>query len=608
MKSHFKLVSTHLIAVVFIAVLAVVLLPHSTFANAGTGGGGSGSCKGSNFCTSFGAVWRYRTTNSNSVTIPGLYGTTVSVTNCGSFGGYFEYVLVAKNGSSDVRSWAIGRTDPKSNSNTYRSTFFGGATAYRPSIDNGTLPATLVDGGDYSWPGVNTAFNNMPTAQKNGYSWDSISRLGWFCYSSANYTLTPTISTNPSAAVTAGGTVDADGVVKNAGPTASSNVNWQISEIVVPKGQAAPTAGGDSPKDPKTFFGSSGFSVVDSGTSGFPIGTQPLSPRTVAVPNSVIGTKLCFVLSVHPYNQGTTDWRHSAPSCVVVSKQPSIQLLGGDLRVGAAFVGNAAPAASNILTSVTINTGKSYGSWDEYGIIASGNVTGAASGSALAGGMACTGSTCATNTLTFANAAAPIGHYVSSNNIPDIASSFPVTSSTPQYSNLGDAALKRVETGSGNITIGGGTILKGQWLVVNAPTATVTITGDINYDTASLSTIGDIPQLVIIANQINIAGNVKNVDGWLIASGTNGIINTCSDIAATAPLTTSLCSNQLLVNGPVAAKQLYLRRTYGSDNGSVGQPAETFNLRPDVYLWATFQASKSARLETTYSQELPPRF
>jgi hypothetical protein len=327
---------------------------------------------------------------------------------------------------------------------------------------------------------------------------------------------------------------------------------------------------------------------------------------------NTVGSRICYTLSVQAVSGTSSNWAHSASVCVLIAIKPKIQIIGDDLRVGAAFVGSTAPAKSNILTSLTIKTGKSYGSWGEYGIAASGTVSGAASGSALAGGLACVGSTCQTNTLTFANAAAPIGNYVSSTSIPDIAASFPISASTPQYVSLADTALQRVETASGNITIAGGTILKGQWLVINAPTATVTITGDINYDPSVLTSISQIPQLVIIANQINIAGNVKNVDAWLVASGSAGIVNTCSDVAITAPLTSDICNNKLLVNGPVMAKKLYLRRTYPS-TASSGAPggtfeAEEFNLRPDAYLWVISQASKSSRLETTYSEDLPPRF
>jgi len=615
MNIHLKSALLRLGLTAFVAILAVIVMPHTTFAEAGTGAGGSGSCTGSNYCTSYGAVWQYRTTNSNSDTIPGLYGTTIRVTGCASYGGFFQYVLTARDGSSGVRSWAIGRTTTGSNSNTYRSVYFGGQTAYRPSINGATLPPTLVNGGAYSWGSVRDAFNAMPTPQKNGYSWDGNSRLGWFCYSNFNFNLTPTISTNPTAAVTAGGTVDAIGAVNNGGPTSSRAVDWQISQIIVPVGQAVPTASGDSANNPRAFYGNTGFSTVDAGNRTFGVGTDTFTPRTVAVPDLPVGTRMCFVLSINPFNQTTTSWRHSSPRCVVIAKRPVAQILGGDLRVGAAFVGNAAPAASNIQAGIAVQSNRTYGSWGEYGLIASGSIVGAASGSAYSGGLPCV-SNCQSqiSRLSFTNATSTIGRYVATTNIPDVAASFGVSSSTPQYSSLADAANRRVVTSNSDITIAGGTIQKGDWLVINAPTRTVTITGDITYATTPLQAISDIPQLVIIANRINIAGNVNQIDAWLVASGAAGTINTCSSwngsqIAVTDRLVHTVCSAPLTVNGPVMAKSLYLRRTTGADNAAqIGNPAEVINLRPDAYLWATAQASKSSRLETTYSSELPPRF
>jgi hypothetical protein len=260
-----------------------------------------------------------------------------------------------------------------------------------------------------------------------------------------------------------------------------------------------------------------------------------------------------------------------------------------------------------------IKSGKSYGTWGEYGLIASGSITGAASGSAYSGGLACT-TGCAINNISFTNSSGTIGKYTAATNIPDVASSFSVSASTPQFVSLADAANNRVETSNNNITITGGTIQKGQWLVINAPTKTVTITGDIKYDNSPLQAITDIPQLVIIANQINIEGNVGQVDAWLVASGITGSVNTCSawsgaQLAVTTKLSSSICNTPLVINGPVMAKTLYLRRTAGADNAAqIGNPAEVINLRPDAFLWATAQSSKGARLETTYTADLPPRF
>jgi hypothetical protein len=426
-----------------------------------------------------------------------------------------------------------------------------------------------------------------------------------------NYSLTPSVTSNRISGEV-GSPLAVSPTVVNSGNAASVNTQWQLSQFTVPSGNTVP-AGGDSGSDPKTFFGN-GATTIDSGTgASYGVGTTPFGPRGVTIPDLPVGTKICYALSVQPYDQVTVNWRHGTPVCVVVAKLPSAQVIGGDLRVGAAFTGSSAPLASTIQTSVTIKGTKSYGSWDEYGIAASGTVLGMASGSAYSGGLDCTVS-CATNTLSFANETASIGQYAAKTSIPDVAASFPVSASTPIFSSLSDAALKRVETSPNDITITGGTILKGQWLVINAPTKTVTITGDITYQGTGLSSLGDIPQLVIIANQINIEGNVKNVDAWLVASGSIGSVNTCSawggsSLPVAAPLTKDICTNKLQINGPVMAKKLYLRRTAGANTGAQsGDPAEVINLRADAYLWGIAHNGNSGRLTTVYETELPPRF
>jgi hypothetical protein len=159
---------------------------------------------------------------------------------------------------------------------------------------------------------------------------------------------------------------------------------------------------------------------------------------------------------------------------------------------------------------------------------------------------------------------------------------------------------------TGNLTIGNRTIGAGSTEIIRA-TGTVTINGDIRY--ANNVPFGRIPQMVIIARDIDIRSNVTNIDAWLIATGagSNGRINTCSN--APASLTSNICNNQLQVNGPVIANRLDLRRTAGSGTGDAsGEPAEVFNLRADAYLWAYRQASAGSRAQTVFTTELPPRF
>jgi hypothetical protein len=152
-------------------------------------------------------------------------------------------------------------------------------------------------------------------------------------------------------------------------------------------------------------------------------------------------------------------------------------------------------------------------------------------------------------------------------------------------------------------------IPKGRWIIINAPKATVTIANNIIYTDDALQTTRDIPQVVIIANRINILGDVERVDAWLIATGEVGAIYTCADVAAESDLRANNCGKQLTVNGPVVTRHLYLWRTSGaSPVAQIGEPAEIFNLRPDAYLWATAYNSSGGRLPTASTTELPPRF
>jgi hypothetical protein len=150
-------------------------------------------------------------------------------------------------------------------------------------------------------------------------------------------------------------------------------------------------------------------------------------------------------------------------------------------------------------------------------------------------------------------------------------------------------------------------------VVINAPDATVTITGDIRYTTAGLTRVTDIPQVVVIASNIIISDAVQNIDAWLVAVGTgaDGAVNTCGagGVTQTSNLVYTQCANRLTVNGPVMANHLVLRRTGGSGAGAdSGKPAEVFNLRADVYMWATTLNQQSGRISTAAIKELPPRY
>lgn len=445
-----------------------------------------------------------------------------------------------------------------------------------------------------------------------------------------NYSLTPTIRT-----VSDGDTVEAGkpdipigGNITNNGPTKSqSNVQWQITEArYAPGAPISNRTGGTSTADPCMYFSGSVCRSLKDGVeaSGYGYPATAAYDTTTNSGDEPVGTRLCYALSVRPYEQNTANWRHSQLYCLVVNKQPKVQVLGGDLLVGRGSVANPG-RASHVTTSVSRTNAFGYfGSWSEYGITSTGIVTGMASGSAYAGGSG-TADLCGhLSILTFTNASSggicsegAIGNYTTSTIAPNVASRFPVTHTTPVLDNVADigGGLLGIYTVTDPTlaVVSGTAVSAGQWVVINAPDTTVTIGSDIRYTSDTLQSINQIPQVLIIAKDILIADTVTHIDSWLVAtgSGVDGRINTCAAGAVNESSlpTSTVCVEKLVVNGPVIANHLLLRRTAGAGQGrAAGEPAEVFNLRADAYLWALQYSRRAGRVPTVMTKEVPPRF
>lgn len=436
-----------------------------------------------------------------------------------------------------------------------------------------------------------------------------------------SYNLTPNVSLNGQTTVEAGGAASVSDTVMNGGATKSKNTDWRLTRMVFSPGttlSAADLAARTDNSAPCVSFTATGRTACDvvqeDPAKVFQVGTNtaPLYNYT-ADAGFAVGTQICFAVSISPPTQDPQpSWRHSKLGCLTVSKKPKVQVRGGDLRSG-----------GSVETGLSLVNGKTYGSWVEYGALSVGSNTGLASGSGLNNG----GSTSPTdwNKLTFANVdntgAPSYGSYAPSHAVmsPYFASlTSQFTAATPK--GTATSTLDSLPSGTystGTLTINASTIGQdgsgnGKSIVILA-SGTVTIAGDIAYSGPgagnSFTGINQIPQVVIVANAINITGTVHNIDAWLMTTGSAGYINTCSDVPVSAPLDATTCSNTLVVNGPVATAHLYLRRTAGADDASrVGDPAETLNLRADAYLSQHARASTAGKAETVYTTELPPRF
>ncbi len=431
-----------------------------------------------------------------------------------------------------------------------------------------------------------------------------------------NYSLSPGVNLSSSSVVSVDEEVRFTPYVNNSGNSSSGSTTWEINVLNVPSGTTIPrSSGGNSSSVPCTFYSSPGVGcsqptlkngLYSTSSSNFPVGIKNFDPRAFDVPDVPAGTRLCITLSLNPRSNKSSEWTHSAPICMVIGSKPKVQVLGGDLRVQGA-----------VDTGITIKSGLSYGSWVEYGVFSVGSVSGLASGSALSSvpnnGVSGSNS-CNRSYLTFSNAVtaacsgnSPIGGYNSLGSLPSVAASFVVSSGTPTINTAGVSNNSNVGLfrATSPLAINSANIPKGRWLVINAKDTNVNINGNIVYDDGPFADISEIPQVVIIARNINIAGGVGRVDAWLIASNS---INTCSERAPGSRLTISDCNQQLQVNGPVVSNHLYLQRTAGSGTGTdSGTPAEIFNIRPDSYLWAYNQSKTTNLIRTVYTTALPPR-
>lgn len=320
-----------------------------------------------------------------------------------------------------------------------------------------------------------------------------------------------------------------------------------------------------------------------------------------------VGDRVCYVAALTRYSRRageaekpSNEFRVSPPVCAVVSKRPKVQFWGGDVRAG------TPSQESDIVTSRTMTQGVMYGSWGEYGMMASGTIT-SSSGAGLSSDASGRpfGPPPGYNRLTFANTTTPFGRFASvATTRPDafFQGGTLLGSSTVRPDDIRGAVVYRR---SGHVQLQGGTLRPGASLIVRA-TDTVTVTGSLQYADGPYTLPQEIPQLVIIAPRIVIMPEVTRLDGWLSA---DDYVSTCGTVSTPNNWLAQLagCDRPLTINGPVTANRLYLRRTHGAERQHPGQPAEIINLRPDAYLWGYARSRQSGAIKTSYIRELPPR-
>ncbi len=437
-----------------------------------------------------------------------------------------------------------------------------------------------------------------------------------------SYNLVPTVSLSTSArqqeTVSYGDPVSLDLNVTNTSVNKSSSTGWSVKRFIVFEGESRPTY--TNYKD-NYSCASLGFACQDITNNITPpkvsptvfnsgkrsLGTVELKPGDWSS-SWTSGTQICYVLTIDkPTQAGSPVNRFSKPECVKVAHiHPYAQIWGGDLRVGIGFVEGFTDRGQG---------NKRYGSWVEYGIFANGAVKNVASASGLAEGASSQAEGASWHKLTFANTSG-YGNFNGPSNVDTNAKTVtelqnsvkgsPINSpSSFNFIDEGDGFLYQYNTSNGttDFNLGESRIKKGQSFILYAPTRTVKITGDIKYDNGPYDNFKEIPQIVIIADNIKIDHDVTEINAWLVAS--DGYIDTCVD---PQPSLRS-CDKALRINGPVITENLILDRTYGAFNPTATDTAaETINLPATTHLWLQGLSFDNRKARAAYSIELPPYF
>lgn len=436
------------------------------------------------------------------------------------------------------------------------------------------------------------------------------------------YDLYPKVALGSSSIQTSAN-VTASGTSANisGGSTSSPDKQWTVARFELPSGR-------DYAPQNRTYIDSDQTACavysgqincnddIQNGTQAFPSGaTLTLRNFSDSVDTIAPGSRVCYVTTIRlPTPSAAPLYRHSAPACATVAKTPSTAITGGDVMAGRPDNSIASPASytAGVYTLTNTNSGSIYGSWAEYGITASDRIQ-SVSGGVLARPGGRTG-TNPTNALTFANN--PSSGYF----MQPLANRQNLTS-------LGTGAGWSTVAGGTDINLAGtatmtryivrstavhGDIGAGHSVVV-AGSGTVRISGNITYTGGPYTQARDLPQAIIIADNIIVDDSVTRIDAWLVTRD-GGTISTCGAVGRpryTQGLSTAVCNAPLRINGPVNTGHLQLRRTAGgegSDDASLGRNAENINLRADTYLWSYGQAQRNSTIRTTHVTELAPRF
>lgn len=313
------------------------------------------------------------------------------------------------------------------------------------------------------------------------------------------------------------------------------------------------------------------------------------------------GSKVCFGVSMNPWIDcgggnncpngitKTGEWRHSAPKCFIVSKKPYFSVENGMVVT-----------SGGISTSINLRDKTKAGSWSEYAAIAKGKVS----------------SNFATNAASFGGTTEPNSqwNYLTFANKPNNGN----FTANPTNELINPVSFFRSAAGSDDgdeVSYANTTIFRHK----SDTEIDSSLEPGVHYydkDVTITEDLTDSDQIVIVAKgNLTIQSDVSKVRAWLIVRGT---LYTSDKAVSDGNILDN--EVQLTIYGPVRAKSIKFRRTYGSgvkaDNLDIINPnhdqfeeaAEQFIDTAGTYVWSYYNSVDKGRIQTVYLREVAPRY
>lgn len=340
---------------------------------------------------------------------------------------------------------------------------------------------------------------------------------------------------------------------------------------------------------------------------------------SIKVPKLNLGDKYCVALAIAKYSSSSNDWYISKSACSNVSKRPMVHVLGGDVR-----------GSGTVSGSITEYDGKKYGSWSDFIVSSSKETTGFGSSASLASGVTSSDSSlmCKISKLTIANEQCldnPLSTELGSVNIPITETTETMLKKMQDYyivagddrdENGCDSVSCLIETNNVTASTFTNRGLRAPDNFISSKPIILYSSGSIDINTNIMIEPGHVyndgitPQIIIIAeNNIRVGENVTRIDAWIVAGGR--FISCIEGGNDRETLSADNCDKQLVVKGAITAESIEMNRTYGGDPNAASTvllPAEKIYYSPMTLIYAAREATRNAEPQTTYLNEISPRY